>query len=257
MSEATSTSRDTARLETLPRYLIRNASTYADRPAFRLKYLGIWQTWTWAEAAAEIRDFAVGLSQLGVQRGDRVAIVGSNRPRLYWTFAAAQSIGAIPVPVYADAVAEEMSYILSHAEAKIAVVEDQEQVDKLLSIADEIPLIQRVIYDEERGLQHYDDTFLHAFEHVQSLAQKFPGGIDGADRWWRDEIEKGVGSDVSVTLYTSGTTGRSKGVLLTHEGCINAASDTVAFDKLDETDETLAYLPLAWVGDHYLNFAQG
>ncbi|MEO1649827.1 MAG: AMP-binding protein [Pseudomonadota bacterium] len=257
MVGATSPSRANARLDTIPKLLLRNGEVFADRPAFRHKDLGIWQTWTWSETRDEIRNFAVGLSQLGVQRGDRVAIVGSNRTRLYWTFAAVQSIGGIPVPVYADAVADEMAYVLSHAEVRIAVVEDQEQVDKLLSVADRLPNVERVIYDEARGLQKYDDTYLHAFADVQKLAETFAGGLDAADRWWRAEIDKGVGSDVSVTLYTSGTTGTSKGVLLTHERCIGAASDTVTFDKLKETDETLAYLPLAWVGDHYLNFAQG
>jgi long-chain acyl-CoA synthetase len=237
--------------------LLRNARDFSDRPAYRHKDLGIWQTWTWSQVEDEVRDLALGLASLGLTRGDRIAIIGSNRPRLYWTFVAAQSIGAVPVPVYQDAVAEEMAYVLSHAEVAMAVVEDQEQVDKLISIADRIPNVHQVIYDLPRGLKKYDHTHLHSFEKIQDLGKAFEGGRENAERWWRGEIENGTGDDISVTLYTSGTTGTSKGVLLTARGCIDAARDTVAFDKLTEKDETLAYLPLAWVGDHYLNFVQG
>jgi long-chain acyl-CoA synthetase len=218
--------------------LLRNARDFSDRPAYRHKDLGIWQTWTWSQVEDEVRDLALGLASLGLTRGDRIAIIGSNRPRLYWTFVAAQSIGAVPVPVYQDAVAEEMAYVLSHAEVAMAVVEDQEQVDKLISIADRIPNVHQVIYDLPRGLKKYDHTHLHSFEKIQDLGKAFEGGRENAERWWRGEIENGTGDDISVTLYTSGTTGTSKGVLLTARGCIDAARDTVAFDKLTEKDET-------------------
>ncbi|MEL6873608.1 MAG: AMP-binding protein, partial [Pseudomonadota bacterium] len=233
----------------MPKLFLRNAEAFKSRPAYRHKDFGIWQTWTWSEVAAEVRDFAIGLAELGVKRGDRVAIVGSNRPRLYWTFTAAQSLGAVPVPVYQDAVAEEMAYVLDHAEATLAVVEDQEQVDKVLSIGDRVPKLKAIVYDQPRGLQKYDPTHLKSFEDVQEIGRKSAKD----EGWWREQIAAGSGTDISVTLYTSGTTGTSKGVLLSAQGCIDAASDTVKFDKLNETDEALAYLPLAWVGDHYLN----
>lgn len=257
MIDAHSARSDAARPDTIPKLLVRNAQIFADRPAYRHKDLGIWQTWTWAETREEVRNFALGLASLGLQRGDRIAIVGSNRPRLYWTFLAAQSLGAVPVPVYQDAVAEEMAYVLGHAEVTMAVVQDQEQVDKLISIAGDIPNVHHVIYDEARGLKKYDHTHLHSFDKIQELGRAFEGGRETAEAWWREEIEKGSGDDISVTLYTSGTTGQSKGVLLSAQRCIDAAQATVRFDNLNENDVTLAYLPLAWVGDHYLNFAQG
>lgn len=247
--------------DTFPKLLARNAERFADRPAYRFKDLGIWQTWSWREVRDLVRDFSVALAALGLKRGDRIAIVGSNRPRLYWTFLAAQSLGATPVPVYADSVADELAYVLDHAEVVIAVTEDQEQVDKLLSIADRVPRLTQIIYDDERGLAKYDHTRLHALSEMlqfgaQQVSVKSGSTELSPDDWWRDEIAAGNGRDISVMLYTSGTTGRSKGVMLSAAGCIDAARDTVAFDKLDENDVVLAYLPLAWVGDHYLNFAQ-
>ncbi len=252
MADAQASRGKKPRLDTVPKLLLRNAEQFAQRPAYRLKDLGVWQTWTWSQTAEEIRDLALGLSHLGLKRGERIAIIGANRPRLYWTFAAAQSIGAVPVPMYEDAVAEEMAYVLNHAEVKMAVVQNQEQVDKLLSLQDRLPNLVQIIYDETRGLQKYDHEHLHPFGDVQTLGRA--SGLD--DAWWQREIAAGQGEDVSVMLYTSGTTGTSKGVLLSAAGTVNAAYDTVAFDNLNEFDEALAYLPLAWVGDHYLNYAQ-
>src|SRR5271166_6163432 len=152
--------------DTLPKGLLHNARVFANRPAIRLKDLGIWQTWTWAEVLDEVRAFAIGLSLFGVRRGDTVAIVGDNRPRLYWSMMAAQSLGAIPVPMYQDAVAQELAFVLSHSEAKIAIAQNQEQVDKLLSIADEAPLLHHIVYDEPRGLRDYDPGRVRSFEGV-------------------------------------------------------------------------------------------
>ncbi len=262
MTEPLSASRQDGAFDTFPKLLLRNAERFAERPAYRLKNLGIWQTWTWAELIGEVRSFAISLNALGLRRGDKVAILGTNRPRLYWTFLAVQSLGCVPIPVYADSVADELAFVLGHAEVKVAVVEDQEQVDKLLSVTERLPLIEHIIYDEDRGLLKYDHTKLHAFSEMQAYGRKATrvkseADIElEADAWWRGEIAAGRGSDISVMLYTSGTTGRSKGVMLSAQGCINAAQDTVTFDKLDENDVVLAYLPLAWVGDHYLNFAQ-
>ncbi len=243
--------------DTFPKLLVRNAKIFRGRPAFRRKDFGIWQTWTWDQVLDEVRAYAIGLDRLGVKRGDTVAIVGANRPKLYWSMMAAQMLRAIPVPVYADAVADELAYVLAHADVKFAAAEDQEQVDKILSISERLPRLERIVYDETRGLRDYDHSRLNPIDQVIADGRAALAQDPALGRWLDDEIAAGQGTDISIVLYTSGTTGTSKGVVLSARGCIRAASDTVAFDKLTERDEALAYLPLAWVGDHYLNYAQG
>jgi long-chain acyl-CoA synthetase len=246
-----------ARADTFPKLLVRNAQIFRGRPAFRCKDFGIWQTWTWEQVLAEVRPYAIGLARLGLRRHDTIAIVGSNRPRLYWSVMAAQMLRAVPVPVYSDAVAEELAYVLAHAEVRFAAVEDQEQVDKILSVSERLPKLERIVYDEARGLRDYDHVRLAPIDDVVADGRAALAADPALGRWLDDEIAAGTGSDTSIILYTSGTTGASKGVVLSAQGCIAAASDTVAFDKLTDRDEALAYLPLAWVGDHYLNYAQG
>jgi long-chain acyl-CoA synthetase len=242
--------------DTFPKLLLRNARMFGDRPAMRHKDLGIWQTWTWAEALEIARAYAVGLSRLGLKRGETIAIVGGNRPKLYWSVMAAQMLGAIPVPVYADAVADELAFVLAHAEPRFAAVEDQEQVDKIMSVMERLPKLEEMVYDERRGLRDYDHSHLRPIDEVIEDGRK--ALADAKTAGWLDaEIAASKGSDPSIILYTSGTTGQSKGVVLTCEGSIKAASDTVTFDRLAENDVALAYLPLAWVGDHYLNYCQG
>ncbi|KQZ02181.1 long-chain fatty acid--CoA ligase [Pseudolabrys sp. Root1462] len=246
-----------ARADTFPKLLLRNARDFGTRPAMRHKDLGIWQSWTWAETNEIVRAYAVGLSRLGLKRGETIAIIGANRPKLYWSILAAQSLGAIPVPVYADAVAEELAFVLAHAEARFAAVEDQEQIDKIHSVQDRLPKLEWMLYDEPRGLRDYDHNRLRAMEDLIGEGRKALADDARLGEWLDNEIAVTKGSDPSIILYTSGTTGASKGVVLSGERSIAAATDTVKFDHLDENDVALAYLPLAWVGDHYLNFAQG
>jgi long-chain acyl-CoA synthetase len=242
--------------DTFPKLLVRNARIYGARPAMRHKDLGIWQSWAWSQVLDIVRAYAIGLHRLGLKRGETIAIVGANRPRLYWSVMAAQMLGAIPVPVYADAVADELAFVLAHADVHFAAVEDQEQVDKILSVTERVPHLGLMVYDEKRGLRDYDHSRLHSMDDIIEAGHKALADPSVA-AWLDAEIAAGKGADPSIILYTSGTTGASKGVVLTNERSINAAADTVKFDKLTENDVALAYLPLAWVGDHYLNYAQG
>ncbi|UCH75761.1 MAG: AMP-binding protein, partial [Rhodospirillales bacterium] len=239
--------------DTFPRLLQENASRIGDHPACREKDLGIWQTWTWSQVAGEVRALACGLAALGFQRGDKLIIVGDNRPRLYWGMTAAQAIGGIPVPVYQDSVAKEMGFVIDHAEARFALVEDHEQVDKLLEIKETNRTLETIVYDDPRGMRNYDQDFLHDFEKVQETGRAFdrdnPGFYDKA-------VAAGSASDISVMLYTSGTTGNPKGVVLTHDNVMRTARNNEDMEGLTAEDEILAYLPMAWVGDHIFSFGQ-
>lgn len=242
--------------ETFPQYLLRNAESMGDRPAMRHKDFGIWQSWTWFEVCQQVRDFAIGLAELGLKPGNRVALIGNNRPRLYWSFAAVQSIGAVPVPVYADSVADEMAYVLEHAEVSLAICQDQEQVDKVLSVSEQLPQLQHLIYDEPRGLRDYDRSRLHAYTDIQQQGQDAIASDGDREDNWRSSIADGKADDLCVILYTSGTTGRPKGVMLSYDNLVKSSINANAFDRLDETEQVIAYLPLAWVGDHVFSYGQ-
>ncbi|MCP4302246.1 MAG: long-chain fatty acid--CoA ligase, partial [Gammaproteobacteria bacterium] len=181
------------------------------------------------------------------------AIIGDNRPRLYWSMTAAQALGAVPVPLYQDAVADEMAYVLDNADVKIALVEDQEQVDKILEIRDRCPRLEHIIFDDTRGLRHYEQDFLHDYEKIQQAGVEFDR--DHPD-FYEQEVTRGSGDEISIMLYTSGTTGHPKGVMLSNDNVIITARNGIIREGLTSQEEVLAYLPMAWVGDNLFSYAQ-
>jgi long-chain acyl-CoA synthetase len=235
-------------LVTLPRLLLRNAKDFGRRTAIREKDRGIWQSYTWAEYLAHVRDFALGLAALGFERGDRLSVIGHNRPRLYWAQMAAQCLGGASVPVYQDSLGKELAYVWNHADVATIVAEDQEQVDKILALRDQLPMLRLVVYDDPRGMLHYRHDWLKSFADVEALGREFakthPDSFEAA-------IEAGKADDLAFICYTSGTTGSPKGAMLTHANAIETAKIAGAIEKYRPEDEYLAYLPMAWVGDAF------
>jgi len=239
--------------ESVPALLARNVAQFPSKPAYREKEFGIWQSWTWAETAEEIQSIAFGLMALGADKGDYIAIIGRNRPALYWSMVAAMKIGAIPVPMYQDAVADEMAYVLEHAGARFAICGDQEQVDKVIEVQETVHCIEHIIYQDPRGLRRYDHSKMHSLADVQTE------GRAAHERFERQlaEREAAVGyDDTCVMLYTSGTTGKSKGVVLSNRNVIETARNSSEFDHLRPSEEIVAYLPMAWVGDFIFSIGQ-
>jgi long-chain acyl-CoA synthetase len=239
--------------DTFPKLLMHHARERGQRPAIREKHLGIWQTWTWREFADEVRALAAGLAAEGLRRGAHVALVSDNRPRLYAAMCAVQCLGGVPVPLYQDAVAEEMVFPIQNAEIGLAFAEDQEQVDKLLEILPRCPTLQRIYYDDPRGLRQYRQPQLRSYEDLLEAGKKAlaanPAAVD-------DEIARGRAGDVAGMFFTSGTTAAPKGVVHTHASLLGPARRAAEMENLGERDVILAYLPPAWIGQNIFSCAQ-
>ena len=239
--------------QTFPRLVRQNAQDRADRIAIREKDYGIWQSYTWREYFEQGRLIALGLASLGFRRGDKVAIIGDNRPQLYWAVLGTQALGGVPVPLYQDGIEKEIAYILDHAEARFAIVEDQEQVDKLLHVRARCPQLSTIIYDDPRGLRGYSEPSLMSLEELQEAGRKFS---IGHPTYFEDELEQGSADDAAIICYTSGTTGSPKGAVLSHRNLIVTAKNAAEFEGLRDDEEILSYLPMAWIGDHIFSYAQ-
>jgi long-chain acyl-CoA synthetase len=237
---------EVADLTTIPRLLLRNALELADRPAIREKDRGIWQTWTWRQYHDQVRDFALGLAALGLRRGDRLSVIGDNRPRLYAAQLAVQCLGGVSVAVYQDSIAKELAYVWSHAEVCVIVAEDQEQVDKILALRPELSALRVAIYDDPRGMIRYRHDWLKSYQDVQEAGRKFGAEHPG---YFEAEIGKGKADDVAIVCYTSGTTGHPKGAMITHANAIGVAEIFCREEHVVPEDTSLAYLPMAWAGD--------
>jgi long-chain acyl-CoA synthetase len=206
-----------------------------------------------AAKSLSAKSFALGLASLGFKRGDTLAIIGDNRPQLYWGLVSAQSLGGVPVALYQDAIERELEFILEHSEARFILAEDQEQSDKMLSLKQKIPNIEYIIYNDPKGMRSYTEPSLTAFDDVQDLGRKFG---EKNPNYFEDEINKGTANDLAVICYTSGTTGNPKGVLLPYHAVVNAARCFVEFEGLAENEEIMAYLPMAWIGDHIFSYGE-
>jgi long-chain acyl-CoA synthetase len=240
-------------LTTFPRLLLKHAAERGAAPAMREKEYGIWQTHTWASLATTVEHMACGLHQAGLTRGEHIVVVGANRPRLYATMLAAQSLGAVPVPLYQDAAAAECVFPITNADVRFAIVEDQEQVDKMLEVREKVPALARIFFDDPRGLRHYVEDGLGSLDELLAggkvFAQQHPGFFKG-------EVDKADPNDVAAMFFTSGTTGNPKGVVHTHATLIDRGQAGAEFDKLGPGEEVLAYMPPAWIGQNIFSYAQ-
>ncbi len=238
---------------TFPRLLLKHAAERPEAPAMREKEYGIWQAHSWAGMAALVEHITCGMHQAGLQRGEHMVVVGSNRPRLYATMLAAQALGAIPIPLYQDAVAAECVFPITNADVRFAMVEDQEQVDKLLEIRDRCPDLSNIVFDDPRGLRNYSEPGLIALDQLIEAGKAFAVSQPG---WFRAEVDKASPDDVAAMFFTSGTTGNPKGVVHTHNTLLDRAQAGADFDKLTSREEVLAYLPPAWIGQNIFSYAQ-
>ena len=235
----------------IPELLARNVTQYGLKPAYREKEFGIWQSWTWSQAADEIDALAAGFLTLGAAVGDHIAITGRNRPALYWAIVAAQKVGCVPVPLYADAAAEEIAFALGHCGARFVVAGDQEQVDKIADVRAQLPALDHVVYLDGRGLRKYDHSGMTSYANLQEAGRRARVMDEVAARTDALGLD-----DKCVMLYTSGTTGRPKGVVLSNRNVIETSRNSAEFDRLRVDDEVLAYLPMAWVGDFIFSVGQ-
>lgn len=235
-----------AATNTLPKLLARNSREHPREPGMRGKDRGIWKTYTWSDCQARVQAFALGLAANGFARGDKLSVLGDNRPRLYWAQLAGQAIGGMAVPLYQDSIASELVYVLDHAEVSVVVAEDQEQVDKVLSLREQLPKLRLIIYEDSLGMSGYRDPMLKSFAQVEEQGRAFhetnPDRFDA-------ELASGEADDVALVAYTSGTTGRSKGALLSHGNLIAMSETFVSVERVARGDNWLCYLPMAWVGD--------
>ena len=238
---------------TFPRLLLEHAKSRPDAPALRVKEFGIWQTTSWSALADLVRDLACGLAAAGLGRDDHLVVVGENRPRLYASMLAAQAIGAVPVPLYQDSIAAEYAFPINNAAVRMAIVEDQEQVDKLIELREKCPQLEAIWYDDARGLRNYDEPGLAPLDALiesgRAYAQAHPGFFDA-------EVAKASPDDVAALFFTSGTTGNPKGVVHSHFTLLDRAKAGAEFDHLGPDEDVLAYLPPAWIGQNVFSYAQ-
>jgi long-chain acyl-CoA synthetase len=237
--------------DTIPQFLLRAYQKYGDsRVALRKKELGVWRSYTWKEYYQHVKHFCLGLVSLGLERGDKVAIIGDNEPEWYFANLAIQAAGGTTVGIYTDSAAPEVKYIVGHSDSKFVIAKDQEQVDKMLAIKDELPLLKRVIYWDPRGLWNYTDPILMSFTEVEEMGRKYEETHPGC---FEELVAQTKPEEPCLLLYTSGTTGVPKGALISHKSLIATTQVTAETNRFTESDSSFSFLPPAWAADHYYN----
>ncbi len=235
--------------DTFPKLLVRNAARFGDRTALREKKFGIWRPTSWKEYLRDVRELSLGMISLGLERGDKVAILGDNRPMWICAELAAQSAGAASVGIYQDSNLNEVAYVIDHCDAKIVVAEDQEQVDKILEMIERLPKVKAVLYDDPRGLRNYDHPLLMSLESLKEKGRALDPKI------FDDNVARGDGEDLALICYTSGTTGFPKGAMLSFRNLLTMALSLAEVDQRRESDEFVSFLPLAWIGEQMMSIA--
>ena len=237
---------------TFPRRLVTQARRLGSKVALREKRYGIWQEVTWQQYAAQVRAVCLGLVGLGLERGDKVAVIAGNRPAWLYVELAAQSAGAIPLGIFIDSLPDQVQRILDHSEARFVLVEDQEQADKVLSVRGALPRLQWIIVDDMRGLEEYRDPMVVGLAAVTEDGEK----LDARQgRLYEELLERGSPTDVALLAYTSGTTGAAKAAMISHRNLLAMAAGVTEVDPLHEGDEIFSFLPFAWVGEQLLSVA--
>jgi long-chain acyl-CoA synthetase len=240
---------------TIPKLFLQSAKKYWDKKvAMREKEFGIWVPITWKEYYENVKRIALGMVSLGLEREDKVAMIGDNRPEALWTEMAAMCVGAVGIWLFQDSLIDEVSYIIDHSDAKLMVGEGQEEVDKCLRIKDKCPKMKKMIWDDPKGMRDYDDPILISLKEVMKIGEDLDKKESGL---FEDMIMKGTGEDICLLFYTSGTTALPKGALLTHYNMLTMGQNLMRVDPYFETDDFVSYLPFAWIGEQMMSISCG
>ncbi len=236
--------------DTFPKLLARNAEVFGDRKvAMREKEFGIWQEFTWKEYHDHVKYFSLGMVSLGLAPGDKVAVIGDNRPEWVWAEVAAQAAKAVPLGLYQDSTLKEVAYVIDHSDATFVVAEDQEQVDKILDMKEQLPKVRYIIYSDPRGMRGYNQPFLLDFKEVENFGRELEQREPGL---YGKNVAASTYEDMALICYTSGTTGFPKGAMLSFRNLLSMAANLMEVDNKFEKDEFVSFLPLAWIGEQMM-----